>query len=93
VQKHRFTLPEIATLIASLDLEFLGFVLDDAVLRDDGFAEPADPLGRLPRRLGPSRGRWPGDLRRDVPILAARAGGVGVRSLRRRARLPGPRPR
>jgi SAM-dependent methyltransferase len=45
VQEHRFTLPEVAALIDRLGLEFLGFVLDDEVLRDYREAEPGDPAG------------------------------------------------
>jgi SAM-dependent methyltransferase len=46
VQEHRFTLPETAALVGRLELEFLGFVLDDSVLRDYRQAEPDDPEAR-----------------------------------------------
>lgn len=42
VQEHQLTLPEVAAFLAENDLEFLGFELDPAVLRQYGLAHPDD---------------------------------------------------
>ena len=46
VQEHQLTLPEIAAFLAEHDLEFLGFELVPAVLRQYSLAHGDDPGGR-----------------------------------------------
>jgi tetratricopeptide (TPR) repeat protein/2-polyprenyl-3-methyl-5-hydroxy-6-metoxy-1,4-benzoquinol methylase len=46
VQEHQLTLPEIAAFLAANDLEFLGFELLPAVLRQYSLANRDDPSGR-----------------------------------------------
>jgi tetratricopeptide (TPR) repeat protein/SAM-dependent methyltransferase len=46
VQEHQLTLPEIARFLAENDLEFLGFELDPALLRQYGVANPDDRSAR-----------------------------------------------
>ena len=76
-QEHRFTLPQIGAALEKLNLELIGFECQDPNLR-------RAYLSLLPRRPGhdqfckpgPVRSRKPGCLRRDVPVLAAREGGL-----------------
>ena len=46
VKEHRFTLPQIAGLLDALDLEFLGFETERAVLREYRDRFPEDPAAR-----------------------------------------------
>lgn len=45
VQEHRYSLPQIAAMIAELSLEPLGFVVDEAIRRAYLRDTPEDPEG------------------------------------------------